>query len=277
MIHSTRQAISSGTTAESFGTSVNFDLDNNARKVVAILDIGVDPIYTTAEGAAGILRCNSSSLGLTNEEFLTGPYTSSGPGTNSSGQAQTINIIPIDWPVVGGETIAIDIAPTAAITTARLHETALLWNDDKEELPDDWMSKFPGIVQVGGGQVDAAQQLTVTRTALAALTIPSWVEEIVGMKAGMLKEGAITAGEEITGFFEFISSIPGLAPLNIPTGLGSGATLGTPVGTGLYFDKIPWVPIYIKGTGKQETITPFVTLRTAVTTGNNVFVQVAYR
>ena len=282
MIHSSRVAISGGTLAETFGTAVDIDLPSNAKKIIAIVNSGADPTTTTAEGAAQILRVNSDSLSLVNQQFPVSPYLSSGPSTNNDGSGSVATIIPVAWgsdqKPVKGATISIDIAPTAAVTVAFLHETALLWEDFETPTPQDWNLKFPNIVPVVGGQLDAAQQLTTTRTALAALTIPSWIREIVGFKAGMVKEGAITASEEILGFIEMTSSIPSISPLDIPVLNATGGSLGTPAGGhGIYFDDIPWLPIYIKGTGKQETITPFINMRTAVTTGNNVFVAVAYR
>lgn len=275
MIHAQRSAISAGTTAEAYGTVVNTDLQKNAKRVLAILALGVDPTYTTAEGAAGLLRVNARSIGISNEVFPVGPFTNSGPATNSGSTHTIIDVVDLDWHVTGGERIAIDIAPSVTITTARLYEVAVLWSDEKSP-PGDWLDKFPLKVRSMGCQVDAAQQLTTTRTALAALTIPAWAREIIAYKAWLLKEGAITAAEEGLGYFEVTSSIPNVAPLELPSCNAYGATLGTPVD---HFNPItiPWVPIHIPGTGGEETITPFVILRTAITTGNNAGFAVAYR
>ena len=63
--------------------------------------------------------------------------------------------------------------------------------------PADWMSKFPDVMGANGSVATSARQLTVARTALPALTIPKWAKTVVGFRVVDLKEGAITASEEL--------------------------------------------------------------------------------
>ena len=267
--------ISSGTVALTFGAVVTLPLSTAAKQIIALIVSGVDATYTTAIGAAGILRVSSESLKIVDVDIPTGPYTSSGPGTNGSGQAMIQDIIPVDWPCEGGERINFSVAPSAANTVARLYEVMVMFADSFGA-PADWVKAFPDVVPFKGSKTIAAQQLTVTSTDLTALIVPAWAKEIVAVKCVDLKEGAITAGEECLGYFNMKTTIPGADPQYYPTN-GLGATLGTPVGTGMYHDWIPWIPVYLPMRGKDETITPNINMRTAVTTGNNVLFSVAYR
>ena len=127
----------------------------------------------------------------------------------------------------------------------------------------------------GSRTVDASQT-TTTETALTAITVPSWAKEVVGCRALVHKTGAITAGQEVLGFFRLTSTIAGIGSQEYPTN-ALGATLGTPVGTGQSHDWIPWLPMHIKTPGTNQTITPSINLRTAVTTANRVVFQLAWR
>ena len=270
--------LSSGTTNGSFGTSGTVTLSAEARYVLAVINVGADPTYTTAEGAASIIRLNSNSLGITNAAYITGPYTTSGPATNSSGQGMVQDIIPLDIEAKGNEVITIDYSTTADITTARLHTAAILYSDD--ELPEQkWRDKFPNIIGSLGGDFRQSSQITTTRTQIGTTGIewPSWAGEIIGVRAGVLKTGAITAAEEVLGVVELQSTLKGTPPQYFPTN-ALGATAGTPVGTGMSHDRIPWIPVSIKKRVlKTETVTPFINLRTTVSTANRCWVSLAWR
>lgn len=121
-----------------------------------------------------------------------------------------------------------------------------------------------------------AEQLTTTATNLTAISIPSWVREIVSCRANDEKADAITGGQYEQGYFVVQSTIPDIAPMKIPTN-SDGSTLGTPVGTGLYHDTLPWIPIYFLNPGGTQTITPQINLVAAVTTGNDVAFGVGWR
>jgi hypothetical protein len=231
-------------------------------------------VYTTAEGSLGYLRLNCADIGIVNQVWATSPYTTSGPATNSSGQCTVQDIIPLDYTVAGKNTLSFDVAPGTTVTTGRVSTVGVQYADSMP--PQDWCDSYPYPVGMKGAGVTSAQVLTTTRTTLGAITIPAWVNEIVACRAAFLKTGAITAGQAVSGFVDFESTIPAIAPQKIPTN-ALGATLGTPVGTGLYHEGIPWIPMYIKGTGQSETITPYANLRAAVSTGNSCFVSVAWR
>lgn len=258
------------------GTAVTLTLNSKARKIHAIINVGSDPTYTTAEGGASVIRLNSTSIqGLANRDFLSGPVTTSGPATNSSGQGMIQDIIPLDLDVSGNEDIDVSAYPTTTLTTARLHEVGILYSDGS--VPSDWLMKFPNPLPMKGADEVNASQLTTTETGLTAITVPSWAKALVAVRPIVHKTGAITAAEEVQGFFRLTSTIADFGVQEFPTN-ALGATLGTPVGTGMYHDRIPpWIPIYIPTTGKNESVTPAINLRTAVTTANRVTFGLAWR
>lgn len=276
MLHCSRVAVAGGTSAGSYGTKVNLNLENYARQVVAIAVIGVDATVTAAEGSCQMMRLNSKDLGYADQVFPIGPYQTSSPATHNAGFPAEIDIIPLDWPLGGKETITIDIAPQGASTAAKLYEVAALWSDDQGQ-PNDWRNRFPDVVPFKGGDMVGAQQLTTTRTALTAIDIPPWANEIIAVKALITKTGAITAAEEGLAYIDITTTLKGTAPQDYPVSIAQGATLGTPTAVGQGFARAPWIPTHIPLTGKKETITPYINLRTAITTDNRVAFAVAWR
>jgi hypothetical protein len=267
--------LTSGTAKDTFGTAVTFNLNSKAKRVLALIPSGCDTVYTAATGGFGAqLQVTSSSLSLADQRFLTGPYNSSGPATNSSGQGMVPDIISVDWPAAGNEAITLATAPSIALTTALSHMVGIMYCDILP--PQDWLAQFPAALPCKGGYVVDAQQLTTTRTALTAINVPTWASEVTSAKGVNLKAAAITAGQSVQSFFEVTSTIPDVTPMKIVTN-SEGATLGTPVGGSQYNDWMPSTPIYFQNPGGTQTITPYVNLVAAVSTGNQVLFSVEWR
>lgn len=269
--------LTAGVTASTYGTAVNENLPSWARAILGLAVIHVLPTVTTAEGKAVKIRINCKSIGINNAEFETGNVQTSAPATNESGFASVIDFIPLDWRCSGGEQITLDAAPLGASTAGDLVEAAWLVTNNPDKLP----KKFLDAVSMGrcmpfkSGSVVDAQQTTTTRTALTAIKTDSWAEAVVGVRLDVIKTGAITAGEEGIGVLEIDN--PFVPDFTIPACFASSATLGTPVGTGLHANKVPYLPCYIPLSGKEETFTPYIILRTAVTTDNRVSAALAWR
>lgn len=280
--------LTSGTTKDAFGTAATITLNSQARRILGLWNSGCDTVYTTAEGSNVTLRLNSSSLAIADQRWAVGPYITSGPATNSSGQSMVPEFIALDIPCAGNEVLSFDSALSATNTTGKSNMVSVVYTDGMSGLngappvqgsygpPDDWLSKGPDPVPARGGYVVDATQLTTARTALTTINVPSWVKEIIAVKGTVLKTGAITTGQSDQIVFEFTSTIVNTSPIKFPSN-SLGATLGTPVGTGMYHDRVPWIPVHIKNTGKNETITPYVNLVGAVSTGNGASFGVMWR
>jgi len=267
-------AITGGVVASTFGTAVSTTLRTQAKGLLGLAIVGVDATVTAAEGKSSEVRINSKSLDMVNEVFLTGPYVTSAPATHESGHVCVPEIIPLDIPCKGGEQVSIDCAPAGASTAGIVYEAALIYYDTPP--PMAWLQRFPKVMPFRGGDVKDAQQLTTTRTALTAITVPGSRSAIVGVKGAVTKTGAITAGEECIGYFELDSTIPNSTPQEVP-GAATSATLGTPVGTGGHIGLFEYMPTYIPIGGKDQTVTPYIHLRTAITTDARVVCGIAWR
>ena len=262
--------LTGGTAAATFGTSVTVNLNSKANNLIGFIYSACDTVYTTAQGTAGDqLQFNSPSLGISNQTWSVGPWNSSGPATNSSGQCMVQDIIPVEAFVnpKGNEALTFALAANAAITTGH---SAVLGVQYSQDLPPPyWMQAYPSISFARGALVAEAQQLTTTATNLAALSIPSWWSEVIACRSVDMKTLAITAAQYEQAYFNVFSTIPDVAPMQIPTN-SMGSSLGTPVGTGMFDDVMPQIPLYFETPGGTQTVTPQVNLIGAVSTGNNV-------
>jgi len=270
-----RLGLSSGTTADTFGTSGTVTFPSNVSRLWGIIDTIVDATYTTAEGSAIEIRFNSGDIPLGNQVYLGGVLETSGPATDGSGQAGIQHFRGLDIPVVGNNSLTVDLAPTTTISVARLAELGILTASGS---PDAqwWSSARSGMVPpIKGAGTVSFSQTTTTATDLTAITVPGSApgggptRAIVGCTPILHKTGARTAGEEVLGFIQLNSTINDIGTQNYPTN-GQGATLGTPVGTGMSNDSLldAECPLYVPMTGKNETVTGRINLRTAVTTAN---------
>lgn len=269
--------LTGGTTGGSFGTAVTINLNAFGRHLLGIIYSAGDSVFTTAESPGGDeLQYVSASLGVADQRFLVGPWNTSGPATNSSGQSMVQDIIGLEeiLPPSGNEAISFALAPNDTITTGHKAQIGLMYCQDYP--PDYWRKQYPIEVSVRGGFQVEAEQLTTTATSLTAISIPTWVHEIVDCRSVVQKADAITTAEYEQGYFSVLSSIPNIAPLQIPTNT-LGAALGTPVGTGMYDDWMPDIPIYFMNPGGTQTITPQITLTNTVSTGNDVAFGVGWR
>lgn len=260
------------------GTASNFNLNSKARHLLALHVSACDTVYTTAEGTAGgQVQVVSASLGLADQRFLTGPYNSSGPATNGSGQGMIVDVIPFEELVApkGNEQISLAFG-TSGDTVTTGHSAMLGVQYCQDYPPVYWRDNFPAVCAARGGYQVEAEQLTTTATSLTAISIPSWVSEIIAARSLVIKADAITGGQYEQNVMALLSTIPDVAPMKIISN-SEGSTLGTPVGTGQYNDVNPFIPIYILNPGGTQTITPQANLVAAVSTGNDVALGLSWR
>ena len=180
----------------------------------------------------------------------------------------------LNYATQGNEAITFTTAVTAAATTGTSNMIALMYYDNPP--PGDWRRQFPLVVPALGGYIAAASQLTTTNTALTTINVPTWVNQFTASKALALKTGAITAAQYDQAYFNLTSSIPDITPMKVISN-SLGSTLGTPVGTGMYHDRVDYCPLYFENTGGAQTLIPNVNLINAVSTGNEVIFAIQWR
>lgn len=266
----------SGVVTSTYGAAITDSLRTWARGILGVAVISVLPTVTAAEGHATKIRITCKSLSITNEEFVLGNVSTSAPATNEGAKTSLVDFIPLDWTCGGSERITVDCAPMGASTAGELVEVAWLLTNNPDGLPRTFKDALVGgsCLPRRGGMVQDAQQLTVVPTAMTAITTDAWAEAIIGAIGTVQKTGAITAGEEGIGTFEFRNSI--VPDFNIPCCCATSSTLGTPVD----YDSISgvrYLPCYIPLTGKEEVFTPWISMRTAVTTDNRVSAGLIWR
>tara|TARA_Y100000310_G_scaffold343638_1_gene452225 strand:- start:1520 stop:2377 length:858 start_codon:yes stop_codon:yes gene_type:complete len=272
--HST--GLTSGVVTNTYGTAVNQVLPDWAKGILGMAVVGVLPTVTAAEGHASKVRINIKSRGISNEEFIAGCVTTSAPATNEAGYPAVVEFIPLDIAINGGETITLDVAPLGSSTAGMLFEVCYLLSNAPAGLPKSFTDALlsGSHLALRGGAAVTATQLTVVRTALTNIDVEA-SKVIVAASLSVIKDGAITTAEEGLGTIEFDTSV--VPEFVIPACFATSAALGTPVGSGMSAVKIPKLPCYIPTPNKQITITPFITLRTAVSTANIVAASLNWR
>ena len=179
--------ITSGTTQNTYGTAVNLILNDRAQFIIGMVVSGCDTVYTTAQGAGTFLQVSSNSVNKPTQTFLTGPWTSSGPGTNGAGQAMIQDIIRLGWACGPNAVITFAAARTQTVTTGASIMVSLIYADG---VPPSNFTAFPDVLGANGAVSTFNGQLTVAKTALPVLTVPKWWRAIVGYRVTVLKTGS---------------------------------------------------------------------------------------
>ena len=265
-----------GTTADTYGTAVEENFPTWAKHVIGLLIIGVLPTYTAAEGKSNKIKMAIKSAGVVDEEFQTGPYQTSGPASHNSGLMSVAELIPLDIKLNGGEAVKLSAAPLGTSTAGLLYEASWLLTNDLNKLPKNFLQALmmKSCLPFRAGQSVGKEWLTVVREDLTAIKAEPR-EAIVGVKCSIIKNGAITAAQEGLGTFDLETAL--VPEFEVPTMIGSAATLGTPTGIGASVPHVPYFPCYVPKSGKEETLTPYVTLKSAVSTSNRADFALAWR
>jgi hypothetical protein len=268
-------ALTTGTTGAAFGTAVNLTLNDQAKYIAGIVVTGCDSVITTAEGSQVLLRMQSQSLSKPPQVFVTGPYISSGPGTNSSGQGMVQDVIKLGWQAGPMAILTFDAALSLTNTTGKALLVQVIYLNDVPN--SDWWNAFPDILGASGSAYSTITQATTTRTAMTVITIPKWAKRIIGARVACHKSGAITAAQYQQFKVDMQFSQAGVQPMILVSN-SEGSTLGTPVGTGEYNDWLPFLPLDIPLTGTGDcTVTPYISLTAAVTNGPQCTVELLWK
>ena len=109
----------------------------------------------------------------------------------------------------------------------------------------NFRQKMPNILPVKGGRIAKTSCGTSARTTLGALTLPPWAKAVVGYKAVLMIDGAVTDSEEGSGAIEFNWKHPRQgAEQMYPLTSSHQPNLGTEV-EGADIHVFPYFPVYI--------------------------------
>ena len=269
-----------GGTADTFDNVGTVTLRDEATKVLGAWIVAAPVTSTAAEAVHGQVRITMSGA-FGQETFPAPPYMGGPPASNVGFRAVVPEFIPFVHDVDGGEDVVIDYSthvqdPTGANAVVAC-VVYVAGKADPGQGPAEIMANWPHMAPIsGGGDSEArGQTLTVAESAITDLVIPNGASEIVGFKQAIVPD-LMTAGEEIIGFVRYRSTIGDFTPQEWPLNAW-GAPLGTPVGNGAYVSSVPPLAGFVKTPGSRATISPFVVLVAAVTTGHSVSASVFYR
>jgi hypothetical protein len=268
-----------GATAGTFDAVGTITLRTDAKYLYGFWVTSVLATSTAAEACSGVIKINSSDLGIGDQTYSVGPYRGGAPGTNIDMTCSPAEFCPMFMPVSGKTQINVlfstnlpDGTGACSVVVGAVYEAG------NASPPADVMKRWPLMSPIGKGAVNqsVAVVTTVAATAIGDVTIPGWAKEIIGFKHFMVPD-LITAGEEIGGYVEYTSTIPDFGPQKWPFVFAINASLGTAVGAGASAQCVEAFAAYFPKSSQNETLTAKVYLTTAVTTGNPVVSTVYYR
>lgn len=268
-----------GGAADTFDDVGTVTMRDDATMVLGIWIVAAPVTRTEAEAIHGQVRITMQGVG--SKVYGAPPYMGGGPGTNIGYGPVRPKFIPFVHEVTGGEDV--DIAYSTHVqdpTAANAVVAAVIYVAGARapgKGPADVMAHFPYAAPVaGGGDTEAVGQvLTVAESPIADLVIPNNATEIVGFEQ-VLSLDLMTAGEEVIGFVRYRSSIADIEPQEWPLN-AYAAALGTPVGVGGVLEESRPMATWFPSPGSRATISPFVVLVAAVTTGHSVQATAYYR
>lgn len=269
-----------GATANTFDNVGTTTLRSDAKTLLGFWAEAAPAASTAAEEVTGQVRITSSDLGLGAQIYSAPPYKGGGPATNLGFECYASEFLPCVNSCKGKEQIVIDFStnlpdPTAACSVA----VASIYDAGQSSaLGGEAMKLWPDMSPIARGATNTstATITTVAETAMTAMTVPAWAKEIVGFKVLMMPN-LMTAGEEVVGFARFRSTMPDFEPQEWPFRAAVGAALGTPVGKGAELQTCLPYGTSFPTTGQTETITPYIVLNVAITTGHAAVATVYYR
>lgn len=269
-----------GATSGTYDSVGDITLRSDARKTLGFWISAAAETMTAAEGVTGKVRISSSDLGIGQQVAMCPPYVGGSPATNIGFMPQASEFLPFLADAKGKEKVSVEYSindpdPTAGCSVA----IALVYDAGKTSaLGSEALKQWPAMTPICKGfQTVSKAPITVAgETAMDPLTVPAWAKEIVGFKVAMMPD-LMTAGEEVVGYCRFRSTLPDFEPQEWPFVAAMNAPLGTPVGAGAGLQAAPPMGCSFPLSGQSETITPYIVLNAAITTGHGAVATVYYR
>lgn len=232
-------AAAQGAVAATFGNLGTIDVKPGADNIIGFIVNAAQSLPTSGENGAPIVRVDSKSLGISQQDFVVGPVITDGIGTNDKEAPFYSSLVLANF----GEEIPKDQFANGKVDFSITSSTGITGGWDaciglimSDFVPDmnyrmELLAAHMGIVS--GGK-DAGADAGIQAAALTSFATGIEVEgakELRGL-LGYVNPNAPTAGEAVSGFTAYTSStIPDFAPQNWPFNVGYLASLGTPVGT----------------------------------------------
>ena len=256
-----------GATPDTYDGNQTITLNATARKIHALLVSNSESIHTTDEGVGISVRMTSPNW-TGNLDFQAGWISPSGPATNNAVKIVPVSLVQLDLDVKPNTTVTFNITSIAGATQTGTSDTTigLIYSDGS--VGPNWEMKFPDCLPAKGGVVERTAVTATTETALDTMVIPAHAKALIGYKAILTCDGAVTASEEGTGFVRLQLDLSGQGATNLPLS-SLQPNLGTEV-EGSAAQIFPYIPIWIPLEGRELTARGFANLASAVTTSGTV-------
>lgn len=230
---------------------------------------------TATEAYQGQFNFDLGQVGRTNALF-TGPCSvGEGVGTQSGGFGGSAMLVPANIPFKGNEDIPITFAHHGPAPTAGSNCAAGVLYYTGSQPPAEWWRAFPELMGISGSDSEANAAVTAASTAITNLEVPAAARHICGFGSTAAQDAAGRTAEDLLVTITFTSTIPDFTPQEYPFNWKYPNLAGTLVGKGIDLPYINW-PAYIPTHGVNQTVTPTVTLATAVTDAHSITADVFY-
>lgn len=201
-----------GATPLTFDGAARIVLGSKASMLRALILSNSLSAYTTDEGAQMLVEMSGD---FKTKQFSADYGFHSGPATNHAAYGQPPTIIPIKQKVAGGDAIDFNISGSGATQTGTFDACIGVLYDGIGGAPSqDVLAKMPILVAANSGVFNYDAVAATTRQVLdainsaqgGAMTIPAGAKEIIGVKVGVFKDGAVTAAQNVDGYIDLWSS-----------------------------------------------------------------------
>lgn len=278
-----------GGTGDSFDSVGTITTREDAVQLLGFF-VSAGPVTgTAAEAFIGQLRVIQNTLSLRTTKTVP-PFEGGAPATNIGHRPHLPYWVPTKRGSSGNpigslnidvefSTHAPDVAVASAVAVSAVYTAS---GQSSQGFPQEVLEAYRyGTPQMKLAldnmewDAESAVATTVAETAIADLEISSDATAVVGLSQGWMPDAF--AAEEAIGFVRYRSSIPNFEPNEwlLP---GTGAPLGTAVGTGMWMDETAdYVTFFPKDKALRQTVTPNVVWVAAVTTSSpTVFADVGF-
>lgn len=268
-------AIGAGAT-DTFGAVGTVTMRPEAGIIRGFWDNGTADANTAAEAYQYQVNFDLGQVGKTNMLITGACSVGEAVATQSSGHAGAAQLTPAYIPFSGNEDIVITAAHHGPAPTAGLNvQAGVLYECGSDKPPAGWHDAFPALYNPVGADSEANAAVTAASTAITNLEIPAHARHICGFRSTCAQDAAGRTAEDILTSIVFTSTIPDFTPQEYPFNWKYPNLAGTLVGQGIAFPVVTW-PAWMPTHGVNQTVTPTVTLATAVTDAHSITADVYY-
>jgi len=251
--------VAAGATAGTFKAADEITLRKGTGALLYLQYLLVGAIPTSGENGVPILRLNSDSIGINNQDFVCSNIVTDGVATNDKEAPVYAGIIPLDF--AGDFSFAdinLSVTSNVAVTGGWEGAVGIVYADSPPDAKYEAQYMFGMHGPIRGGakaEQDAGISAAGETSFTTGIAIPAGFNQLKGL-LGLVNANGPTSAEAVSGITTFSSAdIPNFSPQKWVFPFGLEGSLGTPVGTPVSASKrtMYW-PTKFELTGQKATI-----------------------